>query len=127
MADGYRLVSDSNFDWGQGVRELALKRQREGWENLDVIYYGTDPALRRLPLRQLHLITLPLKGPDDFAALVRGRRVAISTTALYSSLQAPQLEHARTVLKARAPVDRTMYFFIYDFSDRKDAQQARGR
>jgi 4-amino-4-deoxy-L-arabinose transferase-like glycosyltransferase len=117
MADGYHLVSDSNFDWSQGVPELARKRQREGWDNLDVIYYGTDTALRGLPVRELRLVALPIGSPQDFERLVRGRRVAVSTTALCSSLKAPQLAHARAALRAREPVDRTMCFLVYDFTE----------
>src|SRR5262249_1879314 len=49
-ANGYRRLSDSNYDWGQGLPELAAWQRRSGVTALDVWYFGTDPALGRLPL-----------------------------------------------------------------------------
>ena len=41
-ADGDRLVSDANWDWGQGLKELARWQRRQGGE-LDVWYFGAGP------------------------------------------------------------------------------------
>ena len=39
---GYRLVSGSDYDWGQGIPELA-RWQRQHHTSLTLLYYGTDP------------------------------------------------------------------------------------
>src|SRR5262249_21047025 len=51
--EGYRLVSDSNYDWGQGLPELAEWQRDHGGGPLDVWYFGADPDLKRLPLRRV--------------------------------------------------------------------------
>ena len=71
-ADGDRLVSDANWDWGQGLKELARWQRRQGSEPLDVWYFGADPALSRLPMRSLRLQDLPLEKPEDVAPYVQG-------------------------------------------------------
>ena len=84
-ADGDWLVSDSNWDWGQGLKELARWNRRQGGE-LDVWYFGLDPTLDRLPLRPVRLQELPLKEPADMAPYVQGRRLAVSTTLVHGCL-----------------------------------------
>src|SRR5262249_13951013 len=54
-ARGYLRLSDSNYDWGQGLYELAGWQRAHGEDGLAVWYFGTDPALRRLPLREVPL------------------------------------------------------------------------
>jgi hypothetical protein len=43
---GRKILSDSNFDWGQGLRSLArLQRDRAEFRELSLFYFGnTDPA-----------------------------------------------------------------------------------
>jgi hypothetical protein len=43
---GYRLVNDSNYDWGQGLIELRECMQRERIDRVSLLYFGSvDPAL----------------------------------------------------------------------------------
>src|SRR5262249_23744533 len=49
--DGYLYLSDSNYDWGQGLKELAAWQKEHGDAKLDVWYFGAVPALERLPMR----------------------------------------------------------------------------
>lgn len=113
---GYLRLSDSNYDWGQGLPELVRWKERHGIEPLDIWYMGTDPALRTLPIRPLWLHALPLQTADDVAAAVRGRCVAVSTTLLYGAYWKTMAhEVAGCYFRARRPAGRTLTYFIYDF------------
>ena len=72
---GYLVVSDSNYDWGQGLPDLARWRQSHQVP-LAVWYFGTDP---RYP-------ELPRFDPDREAldeAIRSGRYLAVGTSWLY--------------------------------------------
>jgi hypothetical protein len=116
---GYRWVSESNIDWGQGLPELARWQRERGIERLPIWYFGTDPLLDRLPLRHLPLHDMPLKGPEDVLALVRGQYLAVSSTLLYgpSSIYPEGYYVALRLLRTRRPVARTSTYFIFDFTD----------
>jgi hypothetical protein len=116
-ANGYLCVSDTDYDWGQGLKELLRWQKQQGLAKLDVWYFGTDPRLDRLPVRAVQLQLLPLEGPDDVLAEVDGRYLAVSTTLLYggyAKLEAHR--HAVAFLRSCQPVARTTTFFIYDFT-----------
>jgi hypothetical protein len=114
---GYLLLSDSNYDWGQGLRELARWQQRQGVRDLDVWYFGTDPTFRSLPMHDLRLHTLNIQGPEDVLSHVNGHYLAVSTTLLYGVRQ-PTQGHARSAafLLGQRPVARTTTFLIFDFT-----------
>jgi hypothetical protein len=43
--EGYRLLSDSNLDWGQGLPRLAAWMRERGVVRVQLAYFGTaDPA-----------------------------------------------------------------------------------
>jgi hypothetical protein len=128
---GYLQLSDSNYDWGQGLKALARWQGRHGGEEMNVWYFGTDPALKAMPLHPLPLHDLPFNEPADLLATIRGRYLAVSTTFLYGSYtNTKSAETAVAFLRARRPVDRTTTFLIYDFRDpdhvSNTAQTARG-
>ena len=50
---GYLCLSDSNYDWGQGLKELSLWANHRDVKTLDVWYFGTDPSVNHSPLRVL--------------------------------------------------------------------------
>lgn len=116
---GYRLVSDANYDWGQGLKELLAWQRRHELPTLAIWYFGTDPAVLSPPLEYLPLHVLPIEKPEDVRALVRGRYLAVSTSLLFGA------KHERKALRCAAdyllqncqPVDRTTTFFIYDFTE----------
>jgi len=110
---GYRVLSDSNYDWGQGLPELARWQQQHGLASMDVWYYGTDPALFHLPLRELSWNALAAHGPERLRDCLRGRIFAASTTMLYGSNSS---EPAARFLRSCRPVARTSTFLIYDFA-----------
>jgi hypothetical protein len=116
--EGDRLVGDSNWDWGQGLKELARWQRRNGDGDLDVWYFGTDPGISRLPLRPLQLQYLPVEKPEQVAPYVRGRRLAVSTTLVHGCLlngAPPSAVVVQSFLAAQRPVARTHTFYIYDF------------
>jgi hypothetical protein len=120
-ANGYLLLSDSNYDWGQGVKELDGWRKSRGLAQLDVWYFGTDPAIGNPPLRQLPLHVLQLDRPADVLAFVESDYLAVGTTLLYgTTTREAAANQAKAVefLKARRPVARTTTFLIYDLSNR---------
>src|SRR5207248_2420069 len=88
-ADGYRLVSEANYDWGQGLKELARWQGKHPGRQLIVWYFGTDPALRTLPGQTIPLQTVTITSIDDVLHHLRGQRVAVSTTLVYGCILAP--------------------------------------
>jgi hypothetical protein len=120
---GYLLVSDSNYDWGQGLKELACWQQRQKLASMDVWYFGTDPSLKRLPMREVPLHICPIVKPQDVVAHVRGHFLAVSTTLLYGATITEAHRQAAAFLRARQPLARTTTFFIYDFTQESDLVQ----
>jgi hypothetical protein len=121
---GYRALSDSNYDWGQGLKELACWEDRHAGTPVKVWYFGTDPAVNRPPLEEVPFHRLPLQSSQDVQAQVRGSYLAVSTTLLYGSFgtlvrpgtaEDTAYRAATAFLRARRPVDRTTTFLIYDF------------
>jgi hypothetical protein len=111
---GYLCLSDSNYDWGQGLNELARWHGQHEIP-LDVCYFGTDPAIHKLGLRALTLEKIPLYGPEGMLAQVRGHYLAVSTTALYG--HPVSATECGVFLRGQKPVDRTSTFLIYDFTN----------
>ena len=116
-ANGYLCLSDSNYDWGQGVKELARWRRGHSDAPLEVWYFGNDKAaLHRLSADSLSVDGLPGTAPDDFRAYFRGRVVAASTTMLYGSYTTVGANAAcAAYLRSCEPAGRTTTFLIYDF------------
>jgi hypothetical protein len=111
----YEYLSDSNFDWGQGLKELADWQQKHPEAPLHVWYFGMDPTVKHPPhhLVQLHMLNLKESGEVD--ALLKGGYLAVGVTLLHSN---PNLSPSGAIaledLKHKKPIDRTMTFFIYD-------------
>ena len=116
-SDGYLLVSDSNYDWGQGLWELVRWQREHDAAPLAVWYFGTDPLVNRPPLRQLPLHALAIAVPDNVSAAARGSMLAVSTTLLYGTrLDGEAYRQSIAALRSRRPVARTTTFLIYDFT-----------
>lgn len=110
--NGYRLISDSNYDWGQGVPDLDKWLASRGNPPLDLLFFGTDPRVHRLPLRVMPYQTYAY---HDFLKEVRGRYLAVGTVLLYGSYidqQSEMVQHLRRM----QPIDRTATFLIFDFT-----------
>jgi hypothetical protein len=110
-ATGYLYVSDSDYDWGQGLYDLERWRRRAGLDELDVWYFGWIDPPAADGLRRVALERLPV-GPDGLRSVLAGRCLAASTTLVYGQGDCP----AAVSLRGRRPVARTQTFLIYDFS-----------
>jgi hypothetical protein len=113
-ANGYRCLSDSNYDWGQGLKELAQWQETHQVRDLHVMYYGTDTGLLRLPMRAYIPGALQLDS-DDLPAPARGHTLAVGVSIVYGSVSEvfPDLKALAKALRRIEPIDRTMTFFIY--------------
>lgn len=105
--EAYRYVSDSNYDWGQGLPELAEWQARTQAETA-VWYFGTDP---RFP----HLQRVNPRAAGFSPDQLRERSIAISTSLLYGGYVTDGDAFA-LVAKARtlAPLARTRTFLIFE-------------
>ena len=82
---GYRLISDSNYDWGQGLLELGEWQKQKSADVIDVWYFGLDARAQVPPLRLLPMHSVEWLAGRSPAEAVRGKCVAVSTTLLFGS------------------------------------------
>jgi hypothetical protein len=110
-ANGYLALSDSNYDWGQGLKELAAWQRSHDQAPLNVCYFGTDPLLKALPMQAVRLAEV--KDSAEVREKNRGNFLAVSTTFLYGEgFESPAARYLRQL----QPCDRTTTYLIYDFS-----------
>jgi hypothetical protein len=116
--NGYRHLSDSNYDWGQGLKELSEWQHRNGEPPMKVWYYGKDSNFCR-SRQNCPLHSMPIESATDFLAIVRGNYLAVSTSILYRDPDfTPASIVVFSVLNNMKPVARTSTFFIFDFGAR---------
>jgi hypothetical protein len=121
--NGYRRLSDSNYDWGQGIGELAAWQRDRGVETLDVLYFGTDPALATLPMHKLTFEEFNARADAPHA-----RYLAVGASVLYGNLgDIPAYRLAVRSLSAHRPVARTSTFFIFDADELGESKARAGR
>jgi hypothetical protein len=128
-ANGYRCLCDSNYDWGQGLNDLAEWQETHQVRDLHVMYYGTDRKIARLPVSWYIPGGLQLDG-DNLPAPARGHTLAVGTSIVYGSVSEmfPDLKALAKALRNIEPVDRTMTFLIYRLPpDEKVVAAEKGR
>lgn len=108
---GYKLLSDSNYDWGQGIPELAEWAQRHQTPEIAIWYFGADPAARRPPFHSVSLIGV---SPTNIRSASGCRYLAVGTTILYGGYVNPAEAPALDWLRNRPIADRTQTFLIFD-------------
>lgn len=118
-AQGYLALSDSNYDWGQGLPELARWQQQHSSAPLDVWYFGTDSRINEFPFRSVN--PGQVTSMDEFQRRLKGRYLAVSTTIL---CQSDSSTLGAKLLRERLPVARTTTFLIYDFTERVEAKSS---
>jgi hypothetical protein len=112
----YRWLSDSNFDWGQGLPELRAWAERHGVAPLEVWYFGRDPTVRDSPLREWPLHFEDRIHSQPMEEIVAGKCVAVSVTLLHGAYTSEDPSRtAAAFFRSRIPIDRTLTFLIYDF------------
>jgi hypothetical protein len=104
-ANGDRVLSDSNFDWGQGLPELRAWAADHADAPLHLYYFGTDPAADAAPFVKREWAELATM--ESFREANRGSYVAVST---YLGRSGPMSGALRAVPLA----GRTLTFRIYD-------------
>lgn len=119
-ANGYRLISSSNYDMGQGMPELERWQQANGIEKLTLWYFGTDPRAQRGNLQQIPLDYRP-QNEKQFRKRVKGQYLAVGTTVLYGSYantlcNERQCNPAIGLLRKKQPTARIGTFLIFDFT-----------
>lgn len=113
-ARGWRILADSNFDWGQDLKELARWLEGQGVPALRLSYFGPTPPSRY----GIHYQPLPsyYDFPDDpvFRGSFGGRELlAVSGFNLVGI--DPSLRDSYAWLRDRRPVARPGWsIFVYD-------------
>lgn len=128
---GYELLTDSNYDWGQGLPELAEWSAAHDRPRLVVWYYGTDPAVQAYPFLHLriHMLpvpeaggavigsTFPVRHPSlrsQVEEYVGDGYLAVGVSLLYGTPdRRPEILAVAEWLKSLQPVARTRTFLIY--------------
>jgi hypothetical protein len=118
--EGYRSLSDSNLDWGQGLKGLKRYMEREGLAMIYLSYFGSvPPAYYGIHYQPT---PAPWEWPHAPDVLPCGRRevLAISVTNLQGvSFKEQGLYHW---LYSRTPVAKIGYsIFVYDLTRDADA------
>jgi hypothetical protein len=110
------LVSDSNYDWGQGLNDVLAWQRARGVPAVALWYFGTDPRAQQAPFQLVALHDLPTGSPEEVRALAQGRFLAVGTTLLYGTSMSPSHARAAAFLRTQHATARTPTFFIYDFA-----------
>jgi hypothetical protein len=108
---GYLTLSDSNYDWGQGLPELARWHEQHAEAPLDVWYFGTDGRVKQSPF---HAVDASQAATwEQFEERFRGHYLAVGTSMLYQNAYSTP---GAKVLREHAPDARTTTLLIYDFT-----------
>ncbi len=105
---GYLYVSDSNYDWGQGLPELA-QWQQERSAPVNVWSFGPD---HRYP----DLVRFDPAREDPATRVPKGGYFAVGTTLVYGGYSS-SVRPLVMQLRSQTPVARTRTFLIFDRAD----------
>ncbi|MSR29890.1 MAG: hypothetical protein EXR99_00150 [Gemmataceae bacterium] len=121
---GYKLVCDSNYDWGQGLKELhRWKLQQQG--GLAVCYYGKDPFLHQGWARVLPIQELARHQPGEYAGFGNDT-LAISATLVYGPTLVPGHQQWKSLMQKTPPDFRVGPFLLYQASSLQKKGRADG-
>ncbi len=119
--NGYKYLTDSNVDWGQGLKRLAASlSDAERRNGIYLCYFGVaDPhayGIRFLDIGSDRIV----EHPEDSPAELNPTTFAISVTNLQATYY--QQKNAFEWLNAYTPSRRIAHsIFVYDFSDKPEA------
>jgi hypothetical protein len=117
---GYVHLSDSNYDWGQGLPELKKWNEANNTgQPLAITYFGTDPAILFPPFKSVNLYwQLETGSPEELRTLAGTRYLAVSTSVLHGH-ESRKTGHMTALLRLRSmkPIGRTQTFLIYDLGE----------
>ena len=104
------MLADSNLDWGQDLPRLARWMKRQGVDEIQLGYHGSDDP-ERLGLRALDLPGVHLYPGRPAARPFEGV-VAVSPNLLLGIVE-PKGPNPYPRLRDRRPDGRAGVFFIY--------------
>jgi Dolichyl-phosphate-mannose-protein mannosyltransferase len=107
---GHRVLADSSLDWGQDLPRLKAWMEREGVDEVQLAYHGSDDP-ERLGLRARDLPGVHLYPGRPAANPFEGI-VAVSPNLLLGIVE-PKGPNPYPALRRRRPDDRAGVFFIY--------------
>ncbi|HOW28013.1 MAG TPA: hypothetical protein PK876_05895 [Elusimicrobiota bacterium] len=121
---GYRYMSDSNVDWGQGLRELKRYMVRQNIRGIYLSYFGTgDPRAYGIAYVPVAGITMPPMTGDSIDAFSSPRTLfAISATNYQHTYYADK--NLFRWLRQRDPVALVARsILVFDITDDADARR----
>ncbi len=114
-AHGYLYLSDSNYDWGQGIPDLEKWRQSHHQKRIAIFYYGTDPRMWNPSFFVVRPWEFSIANLPVLARREGFRYFAAGTTVVYGIF-----DFAKPLRKLK-PIARTPTFLIYDVNNLKPA------
>jgi hypothetical protein len=121
----YKYLGDSNYDWGQGLKDLDRWIAQHGLPEASVWYYGMDPVIRQDNDRRLLALhngkLYDIQSPPDVWKYVRGKVVAVGFTMLYGCPPiTPTMPPVVEFFHGQQPIGRSRTFLVYDFRNVPD-------
>jgi hypothetical protein len=111
-ANGYRLLADSNLDWGQDLKALPEWLRAHGIDRAKLSYFGTaDPEYYHVPADLLPGYMLP-RPRQEIRSVVPGDVVAVSATNLAEIYVEPEVRPLMALLRAREPIGQVGYSIL---------------
>ena len=105
-ANGWRVLVDSNLDWGQDLKRLATWMRENGVPRVKLSYFGSaDPAYYGIDAETLPGYTAP-HAPRVTREIRPGDVVAVSVTNLQGVYLEPEDRALMARLRALAPIGR---------------------
>jgi hypothetical protein len=110
-ANGYLALSDSNYDWGQGIPDLVRWRQRHAHAPVAIWYFGRDDRVEEFGFRPANPGACTTW--EEMVRVHQGHYLAVGTSWPYGL--AFELPGAK-LLREHPFAARTTTFLIYDFT-----------
>ncbi|MBI2064932.1 MAG: glycosyltransferase family 39 protein [Candidatus Yanofskybacteria bacterium] len=92
---GYRYVVDSNLDWGQDLKRLAMWTERNSVNRINLDYFGWADASFYLPNSYQSLWAGKYRNANEFLAdNPNGGYIAVSASFFMGSITSPEKSYA---------------------------------
>ncbi|MEX2214138.1 MAG: glycosyltransferase family 39 protein [Phycisphaeraceae bacterium] len=115
--NGYKLLSDSNYDWGQGLPQLDEWRREQKLEQIDLWCFSTDPAQFSPQYHRLMLHVEPVANLGELAGRMKTQYLAVGTTLLYGAYADGTWAHVPALLRGITPVAQTSTFMVFRIAE----------
>ena len=114
---GY-LMSDSNYDWGQGLPELEQYCSEQSIARpVDLVYFGADPAANNLArFRRLQPAGNEWDSPRAVLQRLAGKTIAVGSTVVHGPPLGAAYDHFRLAI-SELPQRRVGCMVLITFPD----------